>query len=165
MIGPMHHSSRTVSDMERSLAFYRDVLGFEVVEDIRSDEEGIQTASTTPQSKLRIVMLQAGGSRVELIEFLEEAGEPYDRPPALNDVGSSHVAFEPEDMDAAYEYLVGKGVRFASPPQVTWRGPGRYWRAAVFYDPDGFDLAIFKSYEGEPSAAALGRTTTEETTP
>ena len=48
MLGPMHHSSRTVSDIKKSIAFYRDILGFEVVEDISSDEEGIQYASTTP---------------------------------------------------------------------------------------------------------------------
>ncbi len=156
MIGPMHHSSRTVSDIERSIAFYRDILGFEVVEDISSDEEGIQYASTTPDSRLRIVMLQAGGAVVELIQFLKQEGKSYDNPPALNDVGSSHIAFEPEDMDAAYEDLVAKGVRFATPPQVTWRGPGRYWRAAIFYDPDGFDLALFKMYEGEPAEAVSG---------
>lgn len=156
MIGTMHHSSRTVSDIERSLAFYRDILGFRVVEDISSGEDGIQRASTTPGSRLRIVMLDAGGSRVELIEFLEAEGKPYDHPPALNDVGSSHIAFEPEDMDAAYARLVARGVRFASPPQVTWRGAGRYWRAAIFYDPDGFDLALFKSYEGEPAELSSG---------
>ena len=155
MIGTMHHSSRTVSNMERSLAFYRDILGFKVVEDITSEEPGIQDASATPKSQLQIVMLEAGGSRVELIEFQKEKGKPYDKPLDLNDVGSSHIAFEPEDMDQAYEYLVFKGVRFTSPPQVTWRGPGRYWRATVFYDPDGFELALFKSYEGEPAEAAL----------
>ena len=99
MIGPMHHSSRTVSDIERSIAFYRDILGFEVVEDISSDEEGIQYASTTPESQLRIVMLQAGGAVVELIQFLKQEGKSYDNPPALNDVGSSHIAFEPEEVD------------------------------------------------------------------
>ena len=156
MLGPMHHSSRTVSDIERSIAFYRDLLGFEVVEDISSDEEGIQYASTTPDSKLRIVMLQAGGAVVELIQFLKAEGKPYDNAPALNDVGSSHIAFEPEDLDAAYEDLVAKGVRFATSPQVTWRGPGRYWRAAIFYDPDGFDLALFKMYEGEPAETVSG---------
>ncbi|MFP6870729.1 MAG: VOC family protein [Nitrospinota bacterium] len=151
MIGPIHHSSRTVSNMERSLAFYRDLLGFQVVEDITSGEPGIQEASATPEGQLRIVMLEAGGSHVELIEFLKEKGKPYDNPVELNDVGSSHIAFEPEDMDQAYEYLLSKGVRFTSPPRVTWREPGRYWRATVFYDPDGFDLALFKSYQGEPA--------------
>ncbi len=154
MIGNIHHSSRTISNMERSLAFYRDILGFKVVEDITSEEPGIQEASTTPKSQLRIVMLEAGGARVELIEFLKEKGKFYDRPLALNDVGSSHIAFEPEDMDQVYEHLLSQGVRFTSPPQVTWRGPGRYWRATVFYDPDGFDLALFKSYQGEPFEAA-----------
>ena len=156
MLGPMHHSSRTVSDIEKSIAFYRDILGFEVVEDISSDEEGIQYASTTPDSRLRIVMLQAGGAIVELIQFLKAEGKAYDHPPALNDVGSSHIAFEPEDLDAAYADLVDKGVRFATSPQVTWRGPGRYWRAAIFYDPDGFDLALFKMYEGEPAETVSG---------
>ena len=156
MLGPMHHSSRTVSDIKKSIAFYRDILGFEVVEDISSDEEGIQYASTTPDSRLRIVMLQAGGAIVELIQFLKAEGKPYDNPPALNDVGSSHIAFEPEDLDAAYADLVDKGVRFATSPQVTWRGPGRYWRAAIFYDPDGFDLALFKMYEGEPAETVSG---------
>ena len=80
MIGPMHHSSRTVSDIERSIAFYRDTLGFEVVEDISSDEEGIQYASTTPESKLRIVMLQAGGAVVELIQFLKQEGKALRQP-------------------------------------------------------------------------------------
>ena len=155
MIGTMQHSSRTVSNMERSLAFYREILGFEIVEDITSEEPGIQEASTVPKSQLRIVMLDAGGSRVELIEFQKEGGKPYDQPIALNDVGSSHIAFEPDDMDRAYEFLVSKGVRFTSPPRVTWRGAGRYWKATIFYDPDGFELALFKIYEGEPAEAVL----------
>tara|TARA_B100000315_G_C14433407_1_gene521223 strand:- start:494 stop:817 length:324 start_codon:yes stop_codon:yes gene_type:complete len=107
-------------------------------------------------------MLEAGGSRVELIEFLKEKGNPYDNHVELNDVGSSHIAFEPEDMDQAYEYLLSKGVRFRSLPRVTRRGPRRYWCATVFYDPGGFDLALFKSYQGEPvemSAASSQPTT------
>ena len=102
-----------------------------------------------------------GGATMESIDLLKDGvvtrAVLFDFPTLKGvDYMDAGEAIFPEDLDAAYADLVDKGVRFATSPQVTWRGPGRYWRAAIFYDPDGFDLALFKMYEGEPAETVSG---------
>lgn len=151
MIGRIHHSSRTVSDMERSLRFYRDLLGFKVIADNTLYGYGVSSVAAVPDTEVRIVMMDGGGACIELLQYVKPKGPQVYPGLPLNHVGSSHLAFEPDDMDKTYRDLVAKGVKFTGPPQVTWRGPDHHWRAAIFYDPDGLELALFKVSQGQPA--------------
>jgi catechol 2,3-dioxygenase-like lactoylglutathione lyase family enzyme len=140
----IHHTCITVSDLERSIAFYRDLLGLELVMTEESERSGDDRSKAlgVPKAKVRLAILRAGEARVELIEYVTAQGRPYDR--TNNDIGAMHIAFQVDDIDAVYERLRGQNVRFTSPPATIPAGPMAGWRWTYFFDPDGVSLEIIQ---------------------
>jgi catechol 2,3-dioxygenase-like lactoylglutathione lyase family enzyme len=144
MILGVHHTCITVSDLDRSVAFYRDLLGLELVlteesersSDDRSDNLGVSGA------KVKLAILNAGNTQIELIEYVTAKGRPFDR--KNNDVGATHIAFQVEDIDAVYQSLLDQGVRFTAPPTTIPAGPMEGWKWTYFFDPDGVSLELIQ---------------------
>jgi catechol 2,3-dioxygenase-like lactoylglutathione lyase family enzyme len=115
-----------VFDMPRALAFYRDVLGFEVV------------ASDRPGDDCDWVLLRLGGAEV----MLNTAYEAPDRPPAPDPgrvAAHSDTAlyFACPDVDGAYAHLRAHGVA-VEPPAVAPYG----MKQLYVLDPDGYSLCF-----------------------
>lgn len=144
MIQGVHHTCITVSNLERSIAFYRDMLGLELKMTEESERSGDDRSEAlgVPKAKVKLALLQAGDAQVELIEYVTAGGRPYDR--NNNDVGAMHIAFQVDDIDAAYSRLRGHGVRFTAPPATIPAGPMVGWRWTYFSDPDGVSLEIIQ---------------------
>ncbi|MGE5602864.1 MAG: VOC family protein, partial [Nitrososphaerales archaeon] len=72
MIDAVHHSCFTVSNLERSIAFYRDVLGLELVLTERSEASGDDRSETlgVAKSKLSLAIFRIGDTHLELIEYI-----------------------------------------------------------------------------------------------
>ncbi|RQH00538.1 VOC family protein [Natrarchaeobius oligotrophus] len=122
MTGPSpqtHHVGITVSDLESTLSFYRDVLGFDVVDRFSvagkalSEGIGVENASGT------FVHLESGGVRLELVRFEPEANES--RESALNRPGTTHVALAVDDLESFYATLPDD-VETISEPRTTESG-------------------------------------------
>jgi len=145
MISGIHHTSFTVSDMERSLAFYRDVLGLEVILDQESTAEYLARITGFPGARLRIVHLRLPRGSDHVLELMEYR-EPVGRPVELRtcDPGSAHLCFCTDDIHAAYARLVALGVsvRSAPVPITAGRNAGGY--SLYFLDPDGITLELFQ---------------------
>ena len=140
----IHHTSRTVSDMEGSLRFYRDQLGLRVFIDTEMSGEMLDHEVGLRGARLRVVGLGADGQPfVELLHYTapERATAPLPRP---CDVGAHHVALRVTDIQGAYRSLSEHGVRFTHPPQEVdagiWRG---HWTAYCF-DPDGLIVELWQ---------------------
>lgn len=137
MIGEAHHYGVTVSDLEASLAFYRDTLGLDVVsrghvERGSEDAEKFADFVDVPDVDVEVVFLDAGGCQVELLRYHEPAGEDVNEGVSNNDIGASHFCLEVSDIDAVYEDL-GDEVEFVHEPVTLSKGV----RVAYMYDPDG----------------------------
>jgi catechol 2,3-dioxygenase-like lactoylglutathione lyase family enzyme len=145
MIQGIHHTCISVSDLERSIAFYRDLLGLELLMTEESERSGDDRSKAlgVAKAKVRLAILSAGNARVELIEYVTSKGRPYDR--NNNDVGAMHIAFQVEDIDGVYQRLVDHGVRFTAPPATIPAGPMAGWRWTYFFDPDGVSLEIIQT--------------------
>lgn len=144
MIQGVHHTCITVSDLERSIVFYRDVLGLELVlteESERSQDDRSKSLGVAG-AKVKLAILRAGNAQVELIEYVTARGRPYDR--NNNDIGTMHIAFQVDDIEAVYQHLLEHGVRFTSPPATIPAGPMKGWRWTYFFDPDGVSLEIIQ---------------------
>lgn len=144
MIQGVHHTCITVSDLERSIVFYRDVLGLELVlteESERSQDDRSKSLGVAG-AKVKLAILRAGNAQVELIEYVTARGRPYDR--NNNDIGTMHIAFQVDDIEAVYQRLLEHGVRFTSPPATIPAGPMKGWRWTYFFDPDGVSLEIIQ---------------------
>jgi catechol 2,3-dioxygenase-like lactoylglutathione lyase family enzyme len=133
MIRRLEHVAVSVSDLDRSVAFYRDQLGFTLARLIEPREDGMLGGITgMPGARARIAHLRMGDSLLELFEYTRPRGRPVgDRTQA--DLGCSHVGLRSDDARADYRALSGRGVRFLSEP-VEFR-PG-VW-VAYFRGPDG----------------------------
>jgi catechol 2,3-dioxygenase-like lactoylglutathione lyase family enzyme len=137
------HTSFTVSDLDRSLAFYRDVLGLELLVEIQRDGDFIEQVVGFPGASLRIVGLKLphGSDHIlELIEYRAPQGNKIDL--RTCNPGVAHLCFVTDDIHSAYEALRAKGVVFKSPPVRVPSGPSTGGYDAYFLDPDGITLEL-----------------------
>ncbi len=136
------HTSYTVSDLDRSLAFYRDTLGMELVSQFEASGPMVQTILGIPGAHLKVVFLAVGGHTLELIQYLSPKGASYDR--RTCDVGPCHIAFLVDDINEAYSDLTAKGVHFKSAPQCSELRGETHW-ACYMTDPDGITVELIQS--------------------
>ena len=130
------HTGITVSNLERSLTFWRDVLGFEFSHTAHQKGELAQEITGIEGAELKLAVLKApGGHKIELLEYLA----PADRKPANLrpcDVGSVHVALLVNDLDTVLERIAASGWQAAGKPQMLTRGPNAGKRVVYVRDPD-----------------------------
>lgn len=145
MIKGVHHTCITVSDLEQSIVFYRDLLGLELVMTEESERSGDDRSKAlgVAKAKVKLAILRAGQAQVELIEYVTAKGRAYDR--NNNDAGTMHIAFQVEDIDAVYQRMLEHGVRFTSTPVTIPAGPMKGWRWTYFSDPDGVSMEIIQT--------------------
>lgn len=130
----IRHTGIVVSDMSRSLPFYRDLLGMEVWLDIVDDSPFLATLTEVPGARLRAVKLRApDGVSIELLQYLSHP-QVVPRERRSCDVGCNHVALQVQDIDALYERLTAAGIRFHAPPAGAPDGGARI---AYCRDPEG----------------------------
>lgn len=136
----LFHTGWTVADLDRSLRFYVDLLGLEVVYSNTQGHPYIQTLVGVPGALIKYAILRLPGNPsnhlIELLQYLEPpAGKVKSRP---CDVGSSHFAFLTDDCQELYERLSAKGVEFANPPVAIAAGRNKGGFACYARDPDDF---------------------------
>src|SRR5262245_13064335 len=136
-----HHTSFTVADLDRSLAFFRDRLGLEVLftRDVRT--EYFARVVGLPGCAVRAALLRIPGTNhhLELFQYLTPAGQPHQARPC--DPGSSHLALLVDDLPTMYTELRGSGAEFVSEPVLIDSGPNRGGYAVYVRDPNGILIA------------------------
>jgi glyoxylase I family protein len=143
----IEHVAIVVRNLEMTLPFYRDVLGFPVLFDKELDDPGVGAGQGLEEVRTRIVILEVPGgrTRLELLQYRSHIGEPLRLDNRPYDSGVRHVAFVVEALDQAYETLLARGVRFISPPTKLETPEARGTRFCYFRDPDGVLLELEES--------------------
>ncbi len=138
------HTGITVSNLERSLAFWRDVLGFELSHTAHQTGELAREITGVAGAEIKLAVLRApGGHKIELLEYLA----PPDRKRlALKpcDVGSVHVALLVDDLDAVLESIAASGWKAAGKPETLRAGPNAGKRVIYVRDPDGTTIEFMQ---------------------
>jgi catechol 2,3-dioxygenase-like lactoylglutathione lyase family enzyme len=145
MVSGIAHVSFTVSDLERSLRFYRDLLGFEVKIEVERSGPDVEGITGIRGTKLKIGFLSLDGFILELIQYVSPVGEKLDL--RTNNVGCAHVAFYVSDIEKTYDFLSAEGVRFRSKPNQAKAGPYAGGRVVYLLDPDGITLELIQRAE------------------
>ncbi len=152
----------TVSDLERSVAFFRDVLAFELL----GEEEHAGPAHEALEGvfglRTRVASLRLGDERLELTQYLAPEGRALPSDSRSNDGWFQHVAIVVSDMPRAYARLREHHVRHASSgPQrlPDWNPAAGGIEAFYFKDADGHVLEVlaFPPGKGDPKWQRLAR--------
>jgi catechol 2,3-dioxygenase-like lactoylglutathione lyase family enzyme len=134
VISQIEHIGLSVSNLERSIAFYRDYLGLKVTRLIRAEPAlGLGRVVGLPDATARIAHLQKGSTMLELFEYEQPRGRPIPSDHRQCDHGFIHLGFASSDAWADFCRLKTAGVNFINEP-VEFR-PG-VW-VVYFYGPDG----------------------------
>jgi catechol 2,3-dioxygenase-like lactoylglutathione lyase family enzyme len=141
------HFSFTVSNIERSIAFYRDVVGMKLVKTFIHDQPYTSVQVGFPDTYLKVATFTIegipqvrSGHLLELIEYVNPRGEPTDT--ATNRPGAAHLAFQVDDLNAEYQRMTALGVRFKSEPVKITAGPNEGGWTIYFLDPDNITLEM-----------------------
>jgi len=143
MIKGIDHIAITVTDLERSVDFYTEALGFEEVIRFRSAIPGIAT----------IVFMKLGGCMIEVLG----AENPQQFPGvAENMAGVKHLCLEVTDFEKEVDRLKGIGVKVIEEPHLLTEEQlkiistamkvdlKRGLKRAVFADPDGIPIELIQ---------------------
>jgi catechol 2,3-dioxygenase-like lactoylglutathione lyase family enzyme len=143
----------TVSDMDRSVAFYSDILAFKPVSDVEVDGPEYDELWGIFGARARVVRMQLGEQQIELTQFLAPPDlRTIPVPSYSHDLWFQHFAIVVRDMDAAWAQLRKHHVRQISPrPQtIPISNPAAAGIKAIkFRDPDGHNLELLWFPEGK----------------
>jgi catechol 2,3-dioxygenase-like lactoylglutathione lyase family enzyme len=145
----------TVSNLARSVAFFRDVLTFELVQQFEDAGRDTELLTGVFGARTRTARMRLGAEMLELTEFLAPHGRPYPPDTRGNDQWFQHVAIIVSKMDAAYQRLRDNGVAHAStgPQRLPDSNPAAGGIEAFYFrDPDGHFLEVlqFPPGKGDP---------------
>jgi catechol 2,3-dioxygenase-like lactoylglutathione lyase family enzyme len=140
------HTGITVSNLERSVAFWRDVLGFELSHTAHQTGEMASEITGVPGAELKLAVLKTpGGHKIELLEYLAPAGRKRHVDLRPCDVGHVHVAFIVDDLDAILSAIEASGWKAAGKPQTLKAGPNTGKRVIYVRDPDGTTIEFMQT--------------------
>lgn len=141
------HFSFTVADIERSVAFYRDLLGFELVH--RQEQANAYTSRLVGYSDahLKVAQFRVPGQPrgrsshdLELVEYVHPTGRRSE--PEIRNPGEAHLAVVVDDIDAWHRRLADAGVTFVSTPNRISAGVNAGGATCYFRDPDDIVLEL-----------------------
>lgn len=137
----------TVSDLDRSVAFFSEVLSFKQVRDIEVAGEAYERLQGVRGLSRHVVRMQLGDEAIELSEYRPPRGRPIAGDSRSNDLWFQHLAIVVSDMDRAYAWLQRHAVEPISlgPQRLPdWNRAAAGIRAFYFKDPDGHPLELLE---------------------
>lgn len=146
------HASFTVMDLDRTIDFYVNKLGGELLDKTKDEGPQLGTYVFGPgkqeNASLGIAMVGLGGIELEFIQYLDPPTTVvYHGDPSR--AGSGHLAWEVDDIVGMYKDLTAKGVKFHSAVNECVRDGELVWKWVYFRDPDNMCVEMtqrFKEY-------------------
>lgn len=153
MIQGFSHVGIAVTDLDRSLRFYRDVFGFSVL--YRLDFDGNEVAATMEQEgRFSSAMLARGDIRIELLQWRGVAVTGGGRKP-MTELGFTHLSFRVDDLNELTTAVKAAGGAFLGHTRSVLGDPADPAATKLVYltDPDGTRIELM---ENVPDLGSLG---------
>jgi catechol 2,3-dioxygenase-like lactoylglutathione lyase family enzyme len=138
-----NHTSFTVSDLDRSVAFWREVIGLELISLEPRDPALIEKVVGVEGANIMVAYLSGHGHTVELIQYLAPADREHITPRPC-DTGFAHIAYDVSDLDAVMEAAAAHGIEPINPPASVDKGPNAGFRVVYSRDPDGITIEFIE---------------------
>jgi lactoylglutathione lyase len=154
MIADVLHFSFTVSDIERSIRWYTEILELELVHRQHQDNDYTRKLVGVSDAVLEVAQFRVPGApprysthMLELIQYLQPTtGRAAEL--QTTSVGVAHLALMVDDIHDRYGRMVEQGVVFRNPPVEITAGANAGGFACYFHDPDGITLELLQPSEG-----------------
>lgn len=151
MIKQIVHVGVTVSDIEKSIHFYKDILGLSFKGELSMEGKEADALFGRKNCKVKVAYLNGSENiaapSVELIQFTDSKADEVACD--LHRTSISEICFHVDDLDKVYEHLIKHNVECLSEPQCfdyTEYGFGKS-KALYFKDPDGIILELLQTIE------------------
>ena len=141
----------TVSDLDRSVAFYTQVLHFQKETESELTGSEIEHLKGLFGVRVRVARLRLGDEEIELSQYLAPQGRSIPADSRSNDLWFQHIAIVVSDMERAYQLLRQNKVQHVSSgPQTlpAWNPNAGGIQAFYFRDPDGHVLELIHGPAG-----------------
>ena len=146
MLKSFYHTGFVVENLEKSVAFYADVLGMRIATRMEREGETINQILGFPNAHIKGAFLdKEEGHQLELLQYIS--------PPSgvvrfnRNDLGASHLAFFVEDLDRFYQETSQRGLTYVNPPTSLTDESGKVLRKVAYsQDPDGNWLEFIEAF-------------------
>ena len=113
----VNHTGISVRDIDRSLTFYRDLLGLELIFDSDLDDvPPLNAVVGMDKARGRVVWLRAGDTMIELWQWDYPEGRPLPDDYCPADRGVTHYALETDNVDELYERVIAAGYQANTHP-------------------------------------------------
>jgi glyoxylase I family protein len=154
MITGISHVGISVANLERSIAFYRDLLGMRLIQEVPMRGANYDAIMGLKGTEGRIAVLRTGNLEIELLEFKRPASRPVEPGRHVSDQGISHFVIHVEDIAGLYARLETAGVRVHS---ALVHFASCATTAVYFCDPDGNFIEMLEEKIPGPAEEALAQ--------
>ena len=137
------HVGIIVKSMEKSVDFYGNILGLEIIQEFTDKSEYINKITGLTHGEAHFVKLKMpDGTVLELLEYPSHPTNSHSL--SIINVGICHVALQVASAKMMHKYLIQKGIEVLSEPVLSSEGI-----ATVFFclDPDGVRVEIVEMLE------------------
>jgi len=136
----VRHFGIVVSNLEKSLHFYKDILGLKIQRDMLEEGKFVDDILGLQDVKVRTIKMSAdeGNTLVELLWYQSHLGRKKEDK-KIFDIGPSHLALTIDNLENLYQKLKSEGVKFNCPPQVSPDGKAK---VVYCYDFEGNPIEL-----------------------
>ncbi len=140
-----HHTGLSVSSIDESLVFYRDLLGLKVIFSWNPNADYIRTVTGYKDADICVAVLQVPETEfyIELLEYRKVKHAVVDH--RNGNPGIAHLAFFVDNVDQWFSFLTSRGIQSVSMPVTPEKGPNKGGRIVYMIDPDGFRVELIQS--------------------
>ncbi len=129
----IRHVGIVISNLDKALYFYRDILGLEIEREMIESGKYIDNLSALKGVRVKTIKMSAdNGNLIELLYYGSHPRKSINRD--ICDIGYSHIAFTVESLHYEYKRLKEKGIEFNCIPQISPDGKAK---VVFFRDPEG----------------------------
>lgn len=133
MIKDIRHTGIVVFDLDRSMHFYMEKLGFKVLK--RMNESGSFIDQILGLENIEVTTVKMVIKNNQMIELLDfTMNKKVMKEKNINDIGPTHLAFTVDDVDKMYSDFIDDGIEFISNPKIS---PDGYAKVAFCKAPEG----------------------------